>query len=155
MAVFRRRREVVPGVSIRTLGAAIHKDVRDVAEGLGDDLATGEIVRTYFDCPPYGDDDQSYFIVTNQRLIFLDANGMESRAWETFVGIRLRAGYVRVGFRQADGQVTGFTAFVGGGPHEPVAMYAAVASAWSDRTGSSWDKDRFLDAPEIPPIVTR
>lgn len=152
MGLFQRNVELYPGLSTRDLGRALHKDTRRVSASLGQLLAPGETLTTYFVCPADEQRSERKFAISNRQIWYINEDQtVFGFPFEHLVGIRMRAGYVRFGFRGPDdGDVTLLTEFIGGGPHESVAMWTCIAKEWKQHMGREFPKDAFRDAvPEL------
>lgn len=153
MGLLRRQPSVVPSVKNREMAAALNKDVRAFEQMLGEVLSPGEVIKTYFDCPPRDGMGQRYFVLSNLHVFYLYEDREEVFAFpiEALVGYRMRAGYVRMAFEGQEG-VGLVTGFVGGGAHQQIALYAALVAAWKAITGRPFPKDEIVDSCHVPPF---
>lgn len=158
MGLFGRKVELYPGLSAKDLARALHKDTASVRGQLANHLEPGEVLNTYFTCPADAKRAARVFAISNVAIWYIDEHKTPYKfLFEELAGVRLRAGYIRLGFfLEDDEDMSLLTEFIGGGPHECVAMWASIVTGWKRRMGREFPKDAFREAvPELRMIGDR
>jgi hypothetical protein len=160
MGLFSRRtatQESIAGFSAAEsaeLRRMMHKDLRGAGEVIRPHLEPGETLTNFFKTPGRGDGPTTYTFLTDRYVHIAMLSGLgEVVSWphECFIGMRVQAGYVRLGY-EVDGEARFPHFFASGGPMDCVAFYLQFVKAWEARTGKTFDRSRQLDQPDIPPF---